>query len=103
MALKPTLTGANFQRQVCGLWKGTKGKPKDPIVYAVPSDEENEYHGFPLQAEVELAEGFAYIAAVKKGVETVSASAISIPNDMHDGLLVYIASNKGSDLMFKIT
>ena len=94
-AVPVALTGPDFQNQICNLWKYTKGKPRAPIVYSVPHHGECEDTGFPLAAEIELAEGIAYIAAVKKGVEAVSASAVGLPNDPHDGLLVYVASNDG--------
>ena len=89
------LTGVDFQDQICSLWKHSRGKPKGPIVYAVPPRRERDNTGFPLEIEIELAEGIAYIAAVKKGVESVSASAVGLPNDPHDGLLLHIASNDG--------
>lgn len=90
-----TLTGVDFQDQVCDLWRHTKGKPKEPTLYALPQDQECEKGKLPLKAEIELAEGFAYIAAVKKGVELVSASALGLPKNSRDGLLVYVTSNDG--------
>ncbi|KAK5106991.1 hypothetical protein LTS08_001116 [Lithohypha guttulata] len=92
---KPALTGVDFQHQVSHLWQCTKGKPQDPFKAAVPPHQQLEHHELPLQAEVDLAEAVAYIAAVKKGVESVSASAISVPNDARHELLIYIASNDG--------
>ena len=92
---KPNLTGADFQRQVGQLWQLTKGKPKDPTVCTLPSPDEDGHNEFPLAVEIELTESIAYIAAVKKGVESVSASAMSIPNDSRSELLIYVASNDG--------
>lgn len=46
-----------------------------------------------MAMEVDLAEGFAFVAAVRKGVESVSATAIARPINPIDGLMVYVASN----------
>lgn len=87
------MTERTFQQHVCRLWKHTNGRPKDPIVYAVPARKNDGENVLPIAIEIELAEGFAFVAAVKKGVESVSAVAIAIPKNRLDGLMVYIASN----------
>lgn len=90
-----TLTGVDFQDQVCDLWRHTKGEPKEPTLYALPQSYPREKGEISLKAEIELAEGFAYIAAVKKGVESVSASAVGLPKSPCDGLVLYVTSNDG--------
>lgn len=82
-----------FRNQIINLWKHTKGRPGDPFTYAAPVCENKNNHLFTFATEVTLAEGFAFVAATKKGVESVSAAAIAVPKHEEDGLLVYVASN----------
>lgn len=70
----------DFHNRVCDLWKHTKGRPGDPIANVIEQSQQAANTDFALKDEVELAEGIAYITAVCKGVEQVSACAIGIPN-----------------------
>lgn len=59
-------------------------------------------HRYTLTIEANRAEGFAFIAAARKGVESVSAAAIASPKEPSDGLLIYIASNDAIHLDTKV-
>ncbi|KIW54611.1 hypothetical protein PV05_06960 [Exophiala xenobiotica] len=83
-----------FHKTIRALWKRTKGRPKDPQTYPIPTSEIPDGDIFPLVVELEVANGVAFIAATKKGVKQVSATAIERPRWPSDGLRLNLAANE---------
>jgi hypothetical protein len=86
---------AQFQRNINALWEATRGRPKVPQTYPVAVQDTHEDGVLPIALELQLVNGMAFIAAAKKGVESVSAAVIESPQHPSNGLRFSLAANEG--------
>lgn len=95
MSIWEPLGELRFQQNISALWKTTRGRPKTPQTYSVATQTIYDEVGLSITLELQLANGIAFIAASRKGVESVSAAVIEMPRNPSDGLKLNLAANEG--------